>query len=433
MATFKYEALDSQGVGIKDEVEALSEKEAISKIRNMGYFPTKVRVRGAGRKVAAKAARPAKRRGGGGKVRVKYITQFARQLSTLQDAGLPILRSLRILQEQEKAGTFKRVDNRGEHRLEGGSTLSEALGRFPGAFNRLLVSMVAAGETGGVLDLILSRVADFMEKAQKLKSRVISAMVYPCVVLSAAFIILLLLMTFVIPQFKGVLEEMIGEGEKLHVVTRTVLGISAWIAYGAKTPAEAPVQIYGVPIGGWAILLATPFIVIFLIRIIKRFRPGRLVLDTIKLKLPVIGQLSAKVSVTRWTRTLGTLISAGVPILDALNVTRETAGNEVFANMLGNVHDSIRQGDTFAGPLRHSKTVDLIVANMVAVGEETGDLDKMLLKVADNYDEQVDVLVASLMSMLEPIMIICLGVIVMIIVLSIFLPMIGIITELSAA
>jgi len=428
MATFKYEALDSQGVGIKDEVEALSEKEAISKIRNMGYFPTKVRVRGVGRKVAAKAAaRPAQRRGAGGKVRVKYITQFARQLSTLQDAGLPILRSLRILQEQQKAGTFKRVIGYVADDIEGGSTLSEALGRFPRAFNRLLVSMVAAGETGGVLDLILSRVADFLEKAQKLKSRVISAMVYPVVVLTAAFTILLLLMWKVIPEFTKVLTDM-SEGAKLPKITQVVFAISDWVAYG---PEWAP-SIYGVRIGGWVALLAVPFVVIFLIRIIKHFRAGRLVLDTIKLKLPIIGQLSAKISVTRWTRTLGTLISAGVPILDALNVTRETAGNEVFANMLGNVHDSIRQGDTFAGPLRHSKTVDLIVANMVAVGEETGDLDKMLLKVADNYDEQVDVLVASLMSMLEPIMIIGLGVIVLIIVLSIFLPMIEIITVLSA-
>jgi type IV pilus assembly protein PilC len=428
MPIFKYEALDSQGVGIKDEIEALSEKEAISKIRNMGYFPTKVRVHGVGRKAAAKAvARPVRRRGAGGKVKVKLITQFARQLSTLQDAGLPILRSLRILQEQQKAGTFKKVIGYVADDIEGGSTLSEALARFPRAFNRLLISMVAAGETGGVLDLILSRVADFMEKSQKLKSRVISAMVYPIVVLSAAFLILLGLMTFVIPQFKSVLEEML-EGEPLHVVTRTVLAISHWIAYG---PEWAP-SIYGVRIGGWAVLLAVPFIIIFLLRIVKRFRAGRFVLDSIKLKLPVVGQLSSKVSVTRWTRTLGTLIGAGVPILDALNVSRETAGNEVFANMLGNVHNSIRQGDTFAGPLRQSKTVDLIVSNMVAVGEETGDLDKMLLKVADDYDEQVDVLVASLMSLLEPIMIIVLGGVVGTIVLSIFLPMIQIIEGLSA-
>ena len=383
MPIFKYEALDSQGVGIKDEVEALSQKEAISKIRNMGYFPTKVRAHGAAKRAAAKAvAKPKRRRGAGGKVRIKFITQFARQLSTLQDAGLPILRSLRILGEQQKSGTFKKVIGYVADDIEGGSTLSEALGRFPKSFDRLFVGMVAAGETGGVLDLILSRVADFMEKAQKLKSRVKSAMVYPIVVLTAAFLILLGLMTFVIPQFEGVLTDML-EGEKLHWLTRTVLGVSHWIAIEF----------------GWAVLLGVPFGIVFLIRIAKQFRAGRLVLDTIKLKLPVAGPLSSRVAVTRWTRTLGTLIGAGVPILDAINVTRETVGNEVFANMLGNVHNSIRQGDTFASPLRQSKTVDLIVSNMVSVGEETGDLDKMLLKVADDYDEQVDVLVASLMSL----------------------------------
>lgn len=416
MPVFQYSALDAQGVEIKDEIEALSQKEAISKIRNMGYFPTKVRSRVVGKKAAVKAAaRPKKRRGAGSKVRVKYITQFARQLSTLQDAGLPILRSLRILEEQQRSGNFKRVIGYVADDIEGGSTLSEAMGRYPRAFDRLLVSMVAAGETGGVLDLILSRVADFMEKAQKLKGRVKSAMIYPMVVLGAAFTILLLLMKFVIPQFKSVLEEMV-QGE-LNPVTKTVLGISGWIAYDY----------------GWAIILGVPFVLFFLLKIVKKFRLGRLVLDAIKLKLPVMGQLTGRVSVTRWTRTLGTLISAGVPILDALNVTRETAGNEVYAKMLSNVHNSIRQGDTFAGPLRQSKTVDLIVSNMVAVGEETGDLDKMLLKVADNYDEQVDVLVASLMSMLEPIMILCLGLIVMTIVLSVFLPMIQVISSLGQA
>ena len=415
MPVFKYEALDSQGVGVKDEIEALSEKEAISKIRNMGYFPTKVRAHGAAKKAAARgAAKPKRRRGAGGKVGVKAVTQFARQLSTLQDAGLPILRSLRILEEQQKAGTFKKVIGYVADDIEGGSTLSEALGRFPRTFDKLLVNMVAAGETGGVLDLILARVADFMEKAQKLKSRVKSAMIYPCVVLGAAFLILLGLMKFVIPQFKTVLEEML-EGAELHVVTTTVLGIRNRIAYDF----------------GWVVLLGVPFGLVFLLKIVRRFHIGRLVLDTIKLHLLVIGPLSGKIAVTRWTRTLGTLIGAGVPILDAINTSRETAGNEVFAKMLGNVHDSIRQGETFAGPLKQSKTVDLLVSNMVAVGEETGDLDKMLLKIAGNYDEDVDVLVASLMSLLEPIMIIVLGGIVMVIVLAVFLPMIQVISGLS--
>jgi len=416
MPVFQYVALDSQGAEVKDKIEALSEKEAISKIRNMGYFPTKVRARGGEKKPAAKAVTRVKsRRGAHGKVKVKVVTEFARQLSTLQDAGLPILRSLRILEEQQKAGTFKRVVGYVADEIEGGATLSEALSRFPRAFDRLFVNMVAAGETGGVLDLILSRVADFMEKARKLKARVKSAMVYPILVLSAAFSIVLLLMKFVIPKFTVVLKDMAG-GAELPKITQIVLGISNWIAYEY----------------GWAILLGVPFGAVFLLRVVKRFRAGRLVVDTVKLKLPVIGNLSSKIAVTRWTRTLGTLISAGVPILDAINVTRETAGNEVYANMLGNVHDSIRQGDTFAGPLKQSKTVDLIVSNMVSVGEETGDLDKMLMKVADNYDEQVDVLVGSLMSLLEPVMVLVLGCIVLVIVLSIFLPMIKVVTSLSS-
>ncbi|MHC4573636.1 MAG: type II secretion system F family protein [Planctomycetota bacterium] len=416
MPVFQYVALDSQGIEIKDKIEALSEKEAISKIRNMGYFPTRVRARGVEKKPAARAAAAAKpRRGAGGKVKVKLVTEFARQLSTLQDAGLPILRSLRILQEQQKSGTFKRVLGYVADEIEGGATLSEAMSRFPRTFNRLFVNMVAAGETGGVLDLILSRVADFMEKAQKLKSRVRSAMIYPVLVLTAAFTILLLLMKYVIPQFIEVLDEML-EGQEPHAITRTVLGVSSWIAYDF----------------GWAILIGVPIGFIILLKIAKQFRPGRLVVDTAKLKLPVIGQLTSKIAVTRWTRTLGTLISAGVPILDAINVTRETAGNEVYSNMLGDVHNSIRQGDTFANPLRQSKTVDLIVSNMVSVGEETGDLDKMLLKVADNYDDQVDVLVASLMSLLEPIMILVLGVVVMVIVLAIFMPMVQVISGLSS-
>lgn len=414
MPIFKYEALDSQGLSVKDEVEALSQKEAISKIQNMGYFPTKVRIAGA-KKKAAKAVRVAPRRGAGGHIKSKLVTQFARQLSTLQDAGLPILRSLRILEEQQKSGTFKRVIGYVADDIEGGSTLSEAMARFPKAFDRLFVSMIAAGETGGVLDLILARVAEFMEKNQKLRSRVKSALVYPLVVLTAAFTILLLLMKYVIPQFKTVLRDM--TDKPLPRITEIVLGISSWIAYRY----------------GWAVILAVPVACIIFLKFVKKFRIGRMIIDTIKLHLPVVGTLSSKIAVTRWTRTLGTLIGAGVPILDAINTSRETAGNEVYGRMLGNVQNSIRQGESFAGPLKQSKTVDLIVSNMVAVGEETGDLDKMLIKVADNYDEQVDVLVASLMSLLEPIMIICLGLIVLTIVLSIFLPIVGVISGLSSA
>ncbi len=417
MPLFEYIALDSEGVEVKDEIEALSEKEAISRIRNLGYFPTKVKSKTVGKKAAAKqiAKKTKARRGAHAGVKTKYITEFCRQLSTLQDAGLPILRSLRILEEQQKLKHFQRIIGYVADEIEGGSTLSEAFGKFPRAFDKLMVNMVAAGETGGVLDLILARVADFKEKAMKLRARVKSAMVYPVVVLLAAFGILIGLMTFVIPQFESVLAEMVG-GE-LNKVTTTVLAISSWIANDF----------------GWLILMGVPMGLKFLTRFIRMFKPGRVVLDHINLRLPIIGSLVGKVAVTRWTRTLGTLISAGVPILDAIDVTRETAGNEVYAKMLGDIHNSIRQGDPFAAPLQNSKIVDGIIGNMIAVGEETGDLDKMLLKIADNYDEQVDVMVGGLMSLLEPVMIVVLGGVVMVIVMAVFLPMIQVITGLSSS
>ena len=414
MATFQYEALDAKGQEVKAEIEALNNKEAISKIRNLGYFPTKVKSKGVAGKKLTKAAAPTKKRGAGGKVKVKYLTQFSRQLSTLQDAGLSILRSLRVLEEQQKAGTFKRVVGYVADDIEGGETLSGAMAKYPKAFDRLFVNMVAAGEAGGVLDLILSRLADFMEKAAKLKSRIKGAMIYPAVVMCAAFGIVMGLMILVIPKFTEVLQEMTG-GAKLPGLTVGLMKVSSWIAFQY----------------GWAVLIGVPFVFISLLKFLKKFQPCRLVLDMITLRIPVVGLIVNRTSIARWTRTLGTLIGAGVPILEAINITRETAGNEVFANMLNKVHYAIRQGDTFANPLKQSKTVDGIVTNMVEVGEETGDLDKMFLKVADNYDEEVDVLVGSLMSLLEPVMILVLGVIVGTIVLAIFLPMITIITTLT--
>ncbi|MCD4832015.1 MAG: type II secretion system F family protein [Anaerohalosphaeraceae bacterium] len=414
MPVFQYEALDSNGQEVKGNVEALSGEEALSKIRNMGYYPTKPpKAKGGIRqKKGATATRVRSRRGSGGKVRIKLLTQFARQLSTLQDAGLPILRSLRILEEQQKPGTFKRVIGYVSDDIESGSTLSEALGKYPRTFNRLFVNMVAAGEVGGVLDVILARLADFMEKAQRLRAKIKGAMVYPVVVLFAAFAIVMGLMIVVIPKFSTILAEM--TGGDLPGLTRGLVAASNWIAFQ----------------WGWAVMLAVPFGYVFMIRGIRQFTTGRLVLDTINLKMPAVGTLVYKTSVARWTRTLGTLISAGVPILEAINITAETAGNEVYSNMLRKVHSSIRQGDTFANPLKQSKTVDGLIVNMIDVGEETGDIDKMLIKIANNFDEDVDVLVASLMSLLEPIMILVLGAIVGTIVLAIFLPIVKIITSL---
>ncbi len=413
MPTFQYEALDAKGQPMKSEIEALSSKEAISKIRNMGQFPTKVHAKGGMRQAkAGAAAKPKSRRGARAKIKTRMLCQFARQLSTLQDAGLSILRSLRILEQQQKPGNFKRIIGYVSDDIEGGSTLSEAFGKYPRCFNKLFVNMVAAGEAGGVLDVILSRLADFMEKSEKLKARIKSAMIYPIVVIAVAGLIVMGLMAFVIPQFSVVLREM--TGQKLPFITQLLMDISTWIRNW-----------------GWLIIIGGVIAMVFIIKLVKATKPGKLVLDHITLKMPVMGDIASKSSIARWTRTLGTLIGAGVPILEALNITAETAGNAVYSNMLEKVNHAIRQGDTFASPLKASKTVDSLVVNMIDVGEETGDLDKMMHKIADQYEEHVDVLVGSLMSLLEPIIIVVLGSIVLVIVMAIFMPLVQMITGLS--
>ncbi|AQQ70115.1 General secretion pathway protein F [Limihaloglobus sulfuriphilus] len=419
MPVFQYDALDANGKPVKGEIEALTSKEASSKIRNQGYFPTAVKAKGGSKKVAVSTGTRRSRPGANRKVKIKVVTQFARQLSILQDAGLSVLRSLRILQEQQKKGKFRNILGYVAEDIEAGSTLSEAMARYPRCFDNLFSNMVAAGEVGGVLDIILNRVADFMEKAEKLKARIKGAMIYPAVVLFAAMVILLGLMIFIIPTFAEVLTDMTDGGARLPGLTLALMSFSDWILNG-----------FGFPGGGAVVILVAPFVLVFTLKFLRRFKFMRYLFDRIKLKMPIIGKLTYLVAVARWTRTLGTLISAGVPILEAINITRDTSGNEVYARMLDRVHMAIRQGDTFANPLKQSKTVDTLVVNMIDVGEETGEIDKMMYKIADNYDEQVDVLVGSLMSLLEPVMIIVLGGIVGVIVLAMFLPMVTIITSL---
>jgi len=410
MPIYRYEAIDSQGASIKEQVEALTEREAVSKIRHRGYFPIRITPPDGPKKTSKTIEQWGHSQRPSGKVKAGAVAEFARELATLQEAGLPILRSLRSLEEQEKSKTFRKVIGHIADDIEGGATLSEAMGKFPNCFDRLFVGMVAAGEKGGVLELILNRLADFAEKTERIKARVKSAMIYPIVVLSVAFGVLLFLMTFVIPRFQDVLAEM---GAKLNVLTRGVFAVASWVANDY----------------GWAVLLAVPLGFILLYRVVGKFRSSRLIVDRIKLKIPILGKLLRKVCITRWTRTLGTLLGAGVPILDAIALTSQTTGNEVFSRTLIKIQDAIRQGDTFVNPLRQSKTVTSSVANMIAVGEETGDLDKMLIKVADKYDDQVDVLVASMVSLLEPLVIVVLGIIVMLIILAILLPIFDIIVR----
>jgi type IV pilus assembly protein PilC len=442
MPTFQFEAMDATGQEIKDVLEAANEEEAQATIRQMGYFVTKISV-----KKAKKAAGDKKKGKPGrtfaiGRVSTKMLTLFTRQLSILQDAGLPILRSLRILEGQQKAGRLKNSLMDVCDDIEAGSTLSEAMGKQTKAFNRLYVNMIKAGEAGGALELILQRLAEFLEKAESLKRKVKGAMVYPIVVVGVAVGILVFIMIKIVPAFTTIFEDF---GIELPAMTQLLITMS----YMTLTY--------------WYMIPGIPILIWLLVKVLRKFEYGRYGWDVFCLKMPVFGQIVEKNIVARTTRTLGTLVASGVPILEALNITRETSGNFIFENMYAKVYDSIREGETIARPLKEwsrprfnavavffwalfiagpigiliyltrmrQRVLDDLVVNMVDVGEETGELDTMLYKVADNYDEEVAVLTESLVSLLEPLMICVLGGMVGFIVISLFLPLIKIIETLS--
>ncbi len=424
MPKYNYVALDQKGNETKGTIEVGSQNEAIGRVKDMGLFPTKIteseQEGKAAKKDKAKAAakpKSGKKKGninikipGFGGVKAKALTTFTRQLATLVDAGLPLLRGLRVLEKQEKAGTLKDILGQLAASIEGGSTFSEALAQHPKVFNRLFVNMVKAGELGGVLEVVLKRLAEFSEKAQKIKGKVKAALFYPIAVLIVAIGIMVLLMTFVVPKFKDVFG---GMGVTLPGFTVFVLAVSDIIRNNILAT-----------MGGVAI-----FVVIFLLFIKTKF--GRLVWDKTKLKLPPTGQVVTKVSISRFTRTLGTLVSSGVPILQALTIVKETAGNVIIANAVAKVHESVKEGETITAPLEASRVFPPMVISMVDVGEQTGALPEMLLKIADNYDEEVDNAVAAMTSLLEPIMIVFLAVLVGSIVIAMFLPLIAMISNLS--
>ena len=441
MPTYQFEAMDATGQEIKDVIDAPSEEEAQATIRQMGYFVTKIGVK------KAKKAAGDKKKGTGGKtfaiggVSSKKITTFTRQLSILQDAGLPILRSLRILQDQQKPGRLRNSLIDVCEDIESGSTLSEAMGKSPKAFDRLYVNMIKAGEAGGALETILRRLAEFQEKAQSLKRKVKGAMVYPVVVVLVAVGILTFIMIKIVPAFIKIFADFDAE---LPPMTIMLIGISEYC------------------VGYWYTIPLIPTAIWLMVKLIRKFRYGRAGWDTFIIKMPVFGQIIEKNIVARTTRTLGTLVASGVPILEALNITRETSGNAVFERMFSKVYESIREGESISKPMKeysrpgfnfvavffwtffvpgvgvllylmrwNKRIVDDLVVNMVDVGEETGELDVMLYKVADNYDEEVAVLTESLISLLEPLLIVVLGVMVGFIVIALFLPLVSLIEKLT--
>jgi type IV pilus assembly protein PilC len=434
--------MDPAGKEIKDVIEAASQDEAEATIRQMGYYVTKI--------TAKKQKKQAEKKGGGGGkgksfviggVKSKELTTFTRQLSILQDAGLPILRSLKILENQQKPGKLKNTLIDVCEDIESGSTLSEAMSKCPKVFDRLYVNMIKAGEAGGALEVILRRLAEFQEKAQSLKRKVKGAMVYPIVVILVAVGIVVFIMLKIVPAFTKIFKDF---DAQLPAMTLMLIDMSNWVK------------------NNWYLLPLIPTAIVLMVKLITKFKPGRMGWHLFLLKFPIFGQIIEKNIIARTTRTLGTLVASGVPILEALNITRETSGNAMFEQMFSRIYDSIREGESIAKPMReYSRTkfhfvaaffwfffipivgvliyitrasqrvVDDLVVNMIDVGEETGELDQMLYKVADNYDEEVDVLTESLVSLLEPLLIVVLGVIVGFIVIALFLPLVTLIQKLS--
>lgn len=442
MPKFSYVAFDSRGTEQKGTVEAADQKEALTRLKDMGFSPTKLErsagsdsKRKAGAKGKGKGKKKGKKKGAGGvqikipgfggKVKSKVLTTFTRQLATLVDSGLPLLRGLRVLERQEKHPTLKRIIDQLANSIEGGSTFSEGLAQHPRVFNRLFVNMVKAGEIGGVLEVVLARLSEFMEKAQKIKGKVVAAMFYPVAVMTVAVAILAVLMIFVVPKFKEVFADLL-EGEDMPAFTELVLSISDTIK--AQT-IIFPDWSGGLPMPGPVVVGIVVFVI--LLRVLLIWNPVRVAFDWLKLKAPVFGPVISKVAISRFCRTLGTLVSSGVPILQALTIVRETAGNAIIANAVNSIHSSVKEGETITAPLEASKVFPPMVISMVDVGEQTGALPEMLLKIADNYDEEVDNAVAAMTSLLEPIMIVFLAVIVGSIVIALFLPLIVMIDKLG--
>ncbi len=426
MARFNYVALDTRGQEATGLVEAPSSNAAISQLRQAGYFPTSVIEEAIAstdgqeaRQRAAKMAGMTKPRAKKGlvlferkKIKSKILMIFTRQLATLIDSGLPLLRSLNVLERQERDKLLKKTINKIADSVQSGSTFSDALALHPRVFNDLYVNMVKAGEVGGVLELVLTRLSEFQEKAAKIKNKIISAMVYPLIVMTMAVGILCFLLVFIVPKFETIFHEMLGD-KPLPPVTRFVIGASGLV------------KDHGLVVLGVVVAVVT------LYKFLGRTRRGRFVIDSFKLRMPLFGNLNRKSTISRFARTLGTLVTSGVPILQALNITRETAGNAAIAAAISQVHDSVKEGESIVQPLEASRAFPPMVVSMIDVGEETGKLPEMLLKIADVYDDEVDNAVAALTSMLEPIMIVFLAVIVGTIVLALFTPLISIITGLQ--
>ena len=430
MATFQYIAKDSAGNETRGTVEAGDRNSAIAAVRAQGLLPTALgEVKSSSAKPKAKAPTPQKKKSGlnkdininlklpswmRGKIKTKILTQFTRQLATLVNAGLPLMRGIEVLKRQMKDPQMVEALNGIGENIAAGGTFSESLTQYPKIFDHLYVNMVKAGEAGGVLEVVLGRLAEFAEKSEKIKNKVKGAMIYPIVVLVAAIGITAFLLVAVIPKFQQVFNDMLG-GAALPPITQFVIDASGFVQHNG-------LQIF---------LAVVAFVV--LMKIVGKTEKGAYFFDVLKLKMPVTGTLTQRSAVSKFTRTLGTLLSSGVPILQSLTITRDTTGNRVLTEAIQNVHDSVKEGESMTQPLSQCQVFPPMVVSMVEVGEETGALADMLTRIANTYDDEVDNAVAGMTAAIEPALIIVLAVVVGTIVIAMFLPMVKIIGSVSGA
>lgn len=400
--TFSYRVKDKQGKIITGAIEAESKTAVASKLRSMGYIVLDISEKKEGFSLSLP--------GFSKKVKIKDLTVFARQFATMINSGVSITRALGILTEQTTNPTLREVINQVRKDVESGLSLSEALSKQSKIFPPIFVNMVKAGEAGGVLDEVLLRLADHYEREANLRSRVKSALTYPVAVFVFSIIIAFVMITFIVPVFMNMFESLGGE---LPAATQMLVNLSNFIR------------------SRWYVLLIAGLGFYYGFKIFKSRPRGRYIVDSIKLKLPVFGKLTQKMALAKFSRTLATLISSGVPILQALDIVADTAGNAVITAAIRESRSSIKEGESISKPLSRSPVFPPMVVQMISVGEETGSLDNMLKKIADFYDEEVTATVDSLTSLLEPVLMIFMGIMIGGIVISLYLPMFQVISVLN--
>lgn len=421
MAKFTYSAVDKSGRPKNGTIEADSLEKAREKLKAENLFPTTITQKGGKKAAAAEDAEPGRERTPAwmaGKVKQKELTLFTRQFATLLESGLPMVRALDIMTQMLKPGAMRNsvldlVDD-----VQGGSGIADAMAKQNKVYDNLYCSMIKAGEASGQVGRILGRLAEFREKADKLKKQIIGALIYPVAVITIATLIVAGIITFIVPKFQAMFVQMKID---LPAMTQMLLDVADMMTtlYWGYIPA---VLVYCV---------IYPAIAYAVFKLIRMSEQGRFYTDLAILRLPIFGMIIKKSTISRFCRTLGELDAAGVPVLDSLSIIKDAVNNEVIRSTVVDIHSGIREGENMSSPMRRSKQFDLMVLNMVEVGEETGELDKMLIRVANNYDADVDALIAGMMSMLEPALIVGLGGTVGFIVIALFMPLLTIITSLN--